>query len=72
MRLKQVSEFICHGCHDPTGLLNEKLHCRSEGCSIANFEAVDQTLEAPSGRFASRRLPVFKKCGDCGAYLRFR
>ena len=43
-----------------------------EAGSIAHFKAVDQFLETPSGGFALRRPPIFKKCVETGAYLRFR
>ena len=69
---EQAAQPHNQGRHHPPRLIAEKLHRHSERRCITNLEAVDQPLETPSGRFASRRLPVFEKSGEIRVYLRFR
>ena len=72
LRFEQIAQFVVEGNDCPGWIALQGREGRCKGSEIAYLQAVDQPNKTPSGRFALRRLPVFKKCGEFGAYLRFR
>ena len=71
-RLEQIAQFEVERGDAPQAIRG---NCRQRGAQageIGDRQAIDRPGKTPSGGFALRRPPIFKKCVERSAYLRFR
>lgn len=72
MRLEQVTQLVIQCQHRPGWFGLDAGQYVLEAGQIDNRQLLEKIIETPRGRRALRCLPVFKKSGEIGAYLRFR
>jgi hypothetical protein len=71
-RFEQVTQLVIQRDDRPRRARGEFGERPGQRAGIMDLETVDRLLEKPGGGFARRRPPVLEKCGEPGAYLRFR
>jgi len=71
-RFEQVAEFEIEHRDTPQAAAFDSGQYGIDLGSTANRQAIDETLETPCSRRSLRSLPIFEKCVEIQAYLRFR
>lgn len=71
-RFEQVAEFEIERRNAPQAATFDSGQYGINLGSSANRQAIDETFETPCGRRSLRSLPIFEKCVEIQAYLRFR
>jgi len=71
-RLEQIAQFEVERGDAPQAIRRNRRQRGAQAGEIDDRQAIDQPGKTPSGGFALRRPPIFKKCVERSAYLRFR